>query len=89
MRQSIDSFATIGESLLENLFGLMDDAACGTLVEFEIGTRRLTQQCRQLLRLGLELVAEGSGLVGGFGDLVPQLMGLANICLTMCPMGTI
>ncbi|KAK7333730.1 hypothetical protein VNO80_30507 [Phaseolus coccineus] len=81
MRQRIDSFAAIGESLLKNLFGLLNDAARGTLVEFGTRTHRLTQQCRQLLRLGLELAAEGSGLIGGFGDLVPQLDGFGQYLL--------
>ncbi|KAK7353878.1 hypothetical protein VNO80_19331 [Phaseolus coccineus] len=81
MRQRIGSFTAIGESLLENLFGLLDDAVCGTLVEFRTGKRRLTQQRRQLLCLGLELDAEGSGLVDGFGDLVPQMDGFGQYLL--------
>ncbi|WVZ11132.1 hypothetical protein V8G54_015662 [Vigna mungo] len=72
------------KSLVEDLFGLFDDAARGTLVEFGTGTRRLTEQRRQLLRLGLELGAflfEGSGLVGGFGDLVGELDGFGQYFL--------
>jgi len=73
-----------GQSLLEDLFGLLDDAARGTLVKFETVTRRLTQQHHQLLHLGLELTAflfEGSVLVGGFGDLVRQLDGFGQYFL--------
>jgi len=69
----------------------VDDAARGTLVEFGTGTRGLTQQRRQLVRLGLELgtfLFEGSGLVGGFCDLVRQLDGFGQYLLDYVPHGS-
>ena len=72
------TFHDEGEGLVENLLGVVDDAAGGTLVKLVAGAGGLAEEDGEFFGFGFEFDAfllEGLGAIGVFGHLVGQLDG--------------